>query len=276
MARNLIARRRRQRSASSIRGWRGAGVAALVLASLASFACGAPEPSTLAQIVERHTEAMGGREKLATLRSVLRQRNETTFTLRAKPHFHLVLLLEEDGSLRYAEGFDGEVAWEQSGDGPRTVVEGRPREALWHTTQFPSNLNPLHGVEGRGHALALVGRDTLDGTAYHHLRLTLSDGFVRDYYLSAETYRIERSRDVRRHHAYEEDVQPIEAVWSDFRRVDGFWFPFVEIERNYETGERLWGGTPHRRVHVNVEVPESVFRPDGDLAPLRVWLEDRS
>jgi hypothetical protein len=108
--------------------------------------------------------------------------------------------------------------------------------------------------------------DTADGVAYHRVLLRLSDGFERSYYIHSDTYRIERVRDVRRFHAYEEEVQPIEAIWSDFRPVDGVWVPFTSGERNYETGERLSGGTLHQ-VRFNVPISDEVFSLGGDLRP---------
>lgn len=233
----------------------------------ASAACSTVESRpSLDELLGRSVDAMGGTEALDRVESVYRQRNRNTFTLRKRPHFHLVVLLNDEGGVRYAEGFDGRVAWEIVDDGPKIRATERARVALWHTTQFPGVLKPLPGMQALGHELELVGVDTVETIEYYLLLLRLSDGFEREYYLNAQTYRLERARDARRFHAYEEEIQPIEGVWSDFRQVDGVWVPFTTGEVNVQTGERLSGGTM-LEIRTNVEVPEEVFRLDGSLRP---------
>jgi hypothetical protein len=233
----------------------------------AAVACSTVEPlPDLDEIVARSVDAMGGEAALDSVESIYRQRNERTFTLRKRPHFHLVVLLNDEGGVRYAEGYDGEVAWELVNDGPKVRAGERARVALWHTTQFPGVLKPLSRMEALGHELELAGVDTVGSSEYYRLLLRLSDGFAREYYLDAHTYRLERARDARRFHAYEDEIQPIEGVWSDFREVDGVWVPFTTSERNFETGERLSGGTM-LDIRTNVEVSEEIFRLDGSLQP---------
>ena len=42
----------------------------------------------------------------------------------------------------------------------------------------------------KGHHVELVGPEILSGSSVVHLRVTLSDGFVKDYYFDAHTYLI--------------------------------------------------------------------------------------
>lgn len=239
----------------------------LVVVIPSVIGCSAAENSiSLETLVQRTVAAQGGDSALDAVESVFRQRNERMFTLRKRPGLHLVVLLNDSGGIRYAEGFDGEHAWELEDDGPKVIASERARTALWHTTQFPSVLQPLSRMEDLGHELELMPPDTVDNTVYHRVLLRLSDGFERSYYISSETYHIERARDVRRFHAYEEEIQPIEAIWSDFRPVQGVWVPFTSGERNYETGERLSGGTL-RQVRFNVSISDDVFSSHGDLSP---------
>lgn len=222
--------------------------------------------SELSEIVQRSVDAMGGGAALAGVESVWRQRTERMFTLRKRPNFHLVVLLNDTGGVRYAEGYDGADAWELEHDGPKVRAGERAQTALWHTTQFPSVLKPLSSMEELGHRLEVAPPDTVDGVVYYVVQLRLSDGFERAYYVNGDTYRIERARDVRRFHAYEEEVQPIEGTWSDFREIGAVWVPFTTGERNFETGEQLSGGTM-RQIRFNVSIPDEVFTVDGSLEP---------
>lgn len=226
----------------------------------------APTP-TLDEIIERNTAAMGGQARLEQLLSVRVVRNETMITVTRRPYFHKVELFSEDGRLRYAEGVNGFVAWEQtSTDTVRRPVIGRPAQALWRVLQWPGPLNPLYRLAERGHTLSQLPDTVLDGTRYHLLLLTLSDGFERQYYVNSDTYQIERARDYRRRHASDEEVQNIEGVWGDFRTVDGYVFPFYSEERNYATGERFYGSTL-LAVQVNVDAPDDEFSLAGSSNP---------
>ena len=246
----------------------------LLVCLFAILACRPTESSpAVREIIERSVGAMGGQAALNSVESIWRQRNERTFTLRKRPHYHLVVLLNDTGGVRYAEGYDGQVAWELVDDGPKTRASDRAQTALWHTTQFPGVLKPLSVMEELGHEVELIGTDTVASVGYHTVRLRLSDGFERRYYINAETYRIERARDVRRFHAIEEEIQPIESVWSDFRNVDGVWVPFTSGERNFVTGERLSGGTM-RQIRLNVAVPDEVFSLNGSLESFLQLIRD--
>jgi hypothetical protein len=221
---------------------------------------------SLESIIQQNEQALGGRTALDRVQSVWRQRNARTFTLRQKPNNLLVVLLNEGGGIQYAEGFDGTTAWEIQDDGRKQPVSKRARTALWHTTQLPNMLRPLARIREGGHELALIGREEIDDVNYFAVLVTLSDGFERTYYLHPGTFMIERSRDIRRHHAFEDEMQPIESTWSDFRSVGPLTIPFTERERNYETGEQLSEGTMVQ-IRLNVLMPETVFAPDGDLTP---------
>jgi hypothetical protein len=221
---------------------------------------------TLEEIVAENTRALGGEAALANVQSVLHQRSASVFTLQERPNLLLVVVVNDTGGISYAEGYDGQTAWEVLNDSPKRESTDRARVALWHTTQWPSVLTPLSQMSAAGHELRLVGTNTVDDVSYHELRLTLSDGFGRAYYVNPATMQIERARDSRRLHAYEDDIQPIESTWSDYRQVDGVWLPFTAGERNYETGKQLSGGTVHR-ILLNVSVPREVFSLDGSLAP---------
>ncbi|HSM17027.1 MAG TPA: hypothetical protein VK845_08560, partial [Gemmatimonadales bacterium] len=63
----------------------------------------------------------------------------------------------------------------------------------------------------------------------------------------------------------------IEGTWSDFRQVESLVLPFTTGERNYETGERLSGGTMVQ-IRLDVLMPEAVFSPTGSLQPFLDYL----
>ncbi len=218
----------------------------------------------LAICLEKNATARGGRGALDRLHTVWVKINERAYLVRKNPHYLIVLVLNEDGGVAYAEGFDGEVSWEQIGEGPRYETSGRPRVALWHTTQIPSPLNALYRMPAKGHRLRYLGLEALEGQTYHRILLTLSDGWETSYYVNAQTYRMERSRNVRRFHAVDAHIREIETIWSNFKEVDGITIPFGIREIDLETGEQLSKRETVLGVRLNVAIPNETFALTGD------------
>lgn len=243
---------------------------------VAAFLAAMPAPAhaqaglTLAQLLDSNAVAMGGRERLDRLQSVVTLRTTTSLTSLKLPSFVLVEGFDSAGAVSYAEGYDGQQAWEQTRrDSVRRPVSGRPEIALRRVAQWPGNVAPLYRVGEFGATLALEGVDSLDGDPYYRLRLTLQDGFERWYFVNARSYRIERARDTRELHANDGAARVIETLFTDYRPADGYWFPFTVIERDLNSGETLSARTV-LGVFPGVELPDSLFAVTGQSDPGRL------
>lgn len=210
---------------------------------LLSGSC-APKPITLDEIITKHTAALGGKDHLQKIHSYIKIRTPFMMSASMKPEYHLVELFREDSTFWYAEGYDGNTAWELYDDyDQKKVVTGEPATALEHTVQWPGNLRPLYTAPSRGHTLELAGEENLNGKAYYKLLMTLNDGFQRQYWINSETFMIEQAQDYRELHAYEENKRNLVTKWSDWRQVDGYWFAFRTEEWDIDTNEMVFGGT---------------------------------
>jgi hypothetical protein len=237
------------------------GLTAVILtaAALHPYRFAEAQLLTLPQLLDSNAVAMGGRERLDTLQSVVTLRTRSSLTSLKLPHFVLVEGFDSTGSVNYAEGYNGRQAWEQTRrDSSRRVVTGRPEIALRRVVQWPGNVLPLYRLAEFGHSLHLEGTDTIDGVVHYRIRLTLTDGFQRWYFIDSETYRIARARDTRELHANDGNIRDIETVFADYRAVGGYWFPFTVFERDLRTGERLFGRTM-LAIFPNADVPDSLF-----------------
>ncbi len=216
---------------------------------------------TLQRLLELNAAAMGGRARLDLLRSVVTLRTFTSLTSMKLPHFVLVEGFDTTGHVRYSEGYDGRVAWEQtSSDSIRRVVTGRAVTALRRVAQWPNNVRALYNVTAYGGRLELEGVEEREGVGYYRVRLTLPDGFERWYFVHPTTYRLALARDTRELHANDGNTRMIETVFGDYRQVEGYWFPFTVYERDARTGERLFGRTV-LAIFPNEAIPDSLFSP---------------
>jgi hypothetical protein len=241
---------------------------------IVATAHGESDPST-ATVIATATRASGG---LAAARAIaaLEYRLhiiEATFEVDA------VYVVDRRGRMRidvsvagrrvYTECFDGTHAWQMDRDGVVTASSPDGKAALWHGTQNPGQILALAELPAFGHRVELAGVQTIDGTAYDVLRLTLSDGFVGYRYLDRRTHLIARGRDTTALHPDVDATRiPSETIWSDYRRIDGVMRPFLSTHRNVATGQ--WLQTVRvigiRRLP---SLPDDGFVPGSVRAPAR-------
>ena len=151
---------------------------------------------------------------------------------------------------------------ERIDNGKAYETKGRPKVALWNTTQWPSSLNALYQMEAMGHRVRYLGLETLEKQQYHRILLTLSNGWESYYYVHPESFQLVRSRNVRRFHAVDKNIRRIETQWSDFRDVAGLKIPYAFREVDIDTGEVLSEGTS-LSFKLNLPIPRRGFRYPG-------------
>ncbi len=215
------------------------------------------------ELLDHYLSARGGAEALerqTALRIVSTHYEgeyQPNFDYRVmKPGYMWIRATYRDGFV-YTEGFDGERGWEQPGDVEAEYVGGDAGRALNQGAMSPVHLYGLNHMEGLGATLTPEGCETVDGTRYHVLNVLSQFGTDIDYYINAETYRLERARSVRPLHPTQDPTPiTIEERWSDFRVVEGVLHPFGYSQWNVDSGERL----------ARLEIHEIMQLPNADAA----------
>src|SRR5256885_13787340 len=239
-----------------------ASVWAAVLAT-ASFGC-SRSATTVDEVIERHTKAMGGRAAIEAIQSI-------EFDLHiTDPKFEVdgTYFAARPGKMRidvnagsdhvFTEAFDGQKGWEGKRISQKPTTENATA-ALRHGVELPGKLFGLHELKRRGHRIELDGREKIDGINYYVLRLTLNDGYLTTLYVDPKNWLITRRRDVRPLHV---DVDPtpttIEQRNSDFRTIAGVQFAFASSESDLQSGKVLETAVI-RGVKVNPSLVSSIF-----------------
>ncbi len=191
-----------------------------------SVARGAEE-NTVDTILERHVAAMGGEAAVQGLTSLRFQLliEELTFTVRGDYRATAEGLMRidvYDGDARvFSEGIDARGAWQQGGEGAEIeAVSPSGLQALQRG--IDQNLFGLYDLESRGHRAANLGREEHEGVRYHRLRVTLADGFERDYLLHPRTWMIDYVRETSALHPdIDPTARPVESFNLEFFEVCG-------------------------------------------------------
>ena len=235
---------------------------AAILAT-ASFGC-SRSPTTLDEVIERHTKAVGGRAAIEAIQSIefdlhiTDPKFEVDGTYFAARPGKMRIDVNAGGDHVFTEAFDGQKGWEGKGTSQKPATE-KATAALRHGVELPGKLFGLHELKARGHRIELAEREKIDGISYYVLRLTLNDGYATTLYLDPNSWLITRRRDVRPLHV---DVDPtpttIEQRSSDFRTKSGVQFAFASSETDLQSGKVL-ETSQVRSVKINPPLAPSIF-----------------
>jgi hypothetical protein len=220
---------------------------------------------SLDEIIERNTDAVGGRAVIEALQSIQIDLHikdpsfEVDGTYYATRPGKMRIDVSAEGKHVFTEAFDGQSGWQWEGKGEQKPATEKATAALRHGVELPGKLFGLHELKARGHGMKSIGREQIDGANYYVLQLILNDGYAVSLYVDPNNWLVTRRRDVRPLHV---DVDPtpttIEQVSSDFRDVNGVKFPFATTETDLNTGKPL-ESTTTKSVKINPTLPPTLF-----------------
>lgn len=246
-------------------------VRAAVLATLSGvvLACGAgdsgpgvgtvEEPS-VETLVARHVEARGGKESLQaieTLRMSGRAINgpgrQALVTREVRPPGQIRTEFELQG-VTAVFACDGSICWYVDPlSGVFDAERMSPAETAW-AMQEADVFGAIDWQE-KGHQLALLGTETIDGREAYKVEVTLSAGPSRTVYVDKESALVVRRVTPR---TIGERTVDVQTDFGDFREVDGVVFP--HSIRSGAAGEDEVLEVIVENVEVNVPIDGSRFR----------------
>lgn len=200
----------------------------------------------LQQVIDRWTEAEGGRTAIEAVQSIQislhikEPKFEVDGVYAADRKMRMRVDIYADNKRVYTEAYDGEAGWQMGESGGAQDSKPDGTAALWHGIVKPGKIFGLHEQAELGNHLQLEGREIVDKVNYYVLLLTLKDGFSIRYYVNPSTWLIERSRDTRAFHPdLDASKQETESRSSDFRKVNGVTYAFKSQTVDLKTGNLL-------------------------------------
>jgi hypothetical protein len=245
-----------------------------ILSALAASASASEPSPTLDEILTRHTEALGGAEELAALRTL---KKTGAYVYNGMEH-RLVSFHETERKSR--EEIEGLKIWGSAVWQGHTVVRGTNGSVAWAVDESregemrsisPANAASIleeadvHGAlfdhERKGHQVQLAGRGDVDGTPAWVLEVTLASGAVQKWFLDEESFLVLRKEVVSentegdsRFASYE---PPRSWHFDDYRPVGGVMVPFwVYVEEPIFAREYIF-----ETIEANVPLDDGLFEP---------------
>ncbi len=233
---------------------------------------------TVADLIARHVQAIGGREKIASLKTLTKKGTYVYNGL----EFAMVAYHARDAKSR--EEIAGLSHWATKPRPGVTVVRAVDGQKAWMSgherAMEPTLLNheetsdavlvadfdgPLLDSAGGGDRIELVGRVTDEGEDLFQVRVTRASGAVEDVYVSSADYLIKR-RDLTAKKAEGGRggfQKPLVIHYDDYRVVGGVRIPFrVQIDELLFSREYRFDS-----MEANPPLADTLFSPPADVKP---------
>ncbi len=213
------------------------------------------QAQTVDDVVNSHITAMGGKEKLESLKSVRMTGSMSTQGVdisMTMTRSHLIgfrLDMDIMGSSNYQmlNATEGWVFMPVMGmTEPKKMEDDQYKSASSQLDIQGALLN----YKDKGTTIELLGKDKVDNAEAYKLKLTLKSGKVVTYFLDAKTYFLIKTAGKQNVQGEEMDM---ETTFADFKQnADGFWFPYSTTS--------MQGTITFDKIETNVKVEDSLFK----------------
>lgn len=215
---------------------------------------------TVDEVIEKHIDALGGKDKLLAIKSVRYTGSFSaggfdaplTLTIKRPGKVRLEISIQGMSLIR---AYDGKIAWSinpfQGKQGPEKLPEDQEKQLKRQSDIDGSFLN----YKEKGYKAELIGKEDLDSSQVYKIKLTYPDGDETYYYIDAVTYLIKKSTGKRKINGKDVDT---ETLYSGHIQVDGVMFPTVIDVR--QAGQDEGQKAVMDKIETNVEVDDSIFK----------------
>jgi len=230
---------------------------------------------TLEQILDANAHASGDKNALATRQTMEMKLiiKEPTFVVTG--HYRAT----RDGRMRidiyagtkrvFTEAYDGHRGWQQRGQDTE-VTDMSPAGEAAVRRGVVGNMVLLKDRPKLGYHLSFAGMTGIDGTRYYLVDSVAPDGFAERFYINADTFLIERSRETSALHPdASPTVKQYEKVKEGYTRVQGIMVAARSIKYDLQTGTAVQTADV-KECRFNAPFKDSVFQrppPGHNPAP---------
>lgn len=215
---------------------------------------------TVDEVVAKHVESMGGKEKLAALKSV---RMESTISVQGM-EIPMVMTRVNNVGQRVdisAMGMDGYVintptaGWSYMPFMGQSAAEPMPADAVKQAVDELDLAGPLVDYKTKGNKAELLGKEMVDGAECFKIKVTNKNGVERTYMVDGKSFYIVRM--VAKAFVMGQE-QEVAMNYGDYKKTEeGYVFP------RSISGAFGQGDLTVNKVEVNKTVDEKIFKPSN-------------
>jgi len=212
---------------------------------------------TVDDIISKHIDAMGGRQKIITLSSALMTGTFTAMGATSPINItttkkHMIgsrIDIDADGVNNYQviTPKNGWIFTPIQGDkAPRPLADDQVK-----ALQVQLDLHgPFINHREKGIKIEMAGKDSVDGALCYKLKVTSPNTNVTVYFINSQSDLIVKTSTKMFQFGKLEDI---ETTYSDYKQnEDGYWFAYTNVSPR--------GATHHEKITTNVAVDEKIFK----------------
>src|ERR1035437_1605708 len=229
-------------------------VIALFMGVSVSFA------QTVDDIINKNIDAMGGKEKLAALKSLKlvmsieigpNMKAPATIILVNGTKMHFELALQ---GLTMVQCIAGDSGWAVNPFEGKKEAERMNKEDIQSSKDMMNLTGELFDYKAKGNTVELIGKEDMEGTDTYKIKVTKKNGDVDYVYLDAKTY---LELKITRKHKYKDKEIEGYMLLSNYKKVDGLMFAFSREER--QAGSQQGQVMTADSIEVNPKIDDKIF-----------------
>ena len=232
----------------------------IVLFIFGSFITLGLNAQTVDEIIGKHIEALGGKEKLQSLKSVKMEGNLSVQGM----DIPVVMTTVHNTGQRVdisAMGMNGYVittptaGWQYMPFMGQTAAEALPEEAVKESADQLDLGGSLLNYKEKGSTVELVGKEDVDGTECYKIKVTTKAGKSRTLFIDPKNYYLIRMIQKANVMGQEQEVT---VNYGDYKKIeDGYVFAHA-IHGAFGQGDLTV-----TKIEVNKPVDEKLFKPSN-------------
>lgn len=226
-----------------------------ILCALISFAAVKASAQTVDEIIDKYTDALGGKAKLGTLKTVRMDGNmniQGTDVAIVNTRLNMVGS-RTDISVMGTENYQLVTAtkgWVYMPIQGQTAPEEMPDDQFKNSYNLLDVQGILFNYKDKGVLVELAGKESSDGAENYKLKVTNKLGFISNYFIDTKTYRVNKVSAKISVNGEEMDVT---TSFSNYKQnADGFWFAY--------TSSSTRGEINYDKIETNIAVDEKIFK----------------
>jgi hypothetical protein len=216
---------------------------------------------TADELINKHIDAMGGKEKMAGIKTLKVVANidigpnmKAPMTMYIVNNKSMRTDMEIQG-MKMSQAVDGDSGWYIQPWSGKKDAERMNAEQIRESKDEMDINGSLFNYKEKGNTVEYIGKEDMEGTDTYKLKVTKKTGDIEYVYLDASSYL--KLKETSKHKFEDKEIES-ESLFSNYKKVDGIMFPFTVEQREKDSSQGQ--AMNFETIEVNPKVDNAMFR----------------
>ena len=230
---------------------------------LAAFAVGIQFSiaQSVDEVINKHFEAMGGRDKIANLKTLkmicsveIAPGMKAPITMYFVNNQSMRVEVEVQG-MKILSAVDGDSGWTINPMSGKKDAERMNADEIKESKDQMDLSGAMFNYKEKGHTVELLGKEDMEGTEVYKIKIVKKSGDIQYDYIDAETFLM--LKETTTHKSKDKETSG-DVLFSDYRKVDGIMFAYSM--ENRETGSAQGQVLKVESIELNPAIDKNMFK----------------